>query len=171
NSAAIEAAEERANAWAAGAESLQLFQAIGATIEIAVVQLSLGQIALYERNYARAKASFLACLPNLRAQGWRSAVADGLVGLADVAREQGDDGAAVSFYAEGLMLFRQGGDQLASAIPRVLCRLADVALEQGNWAEVETHVRECLVIARDTGRVGATEIASALEAQAALAAR
>ena len=170
NSAAIERAEERARGRAAGAESLRCFRAAGAAIEVAVTHLTLGQIALYERDYARASAAFVARLPDLRTQGWRSTVADGLVGLADVAREQGDDAAAATFYSEGLTLYRQGGEHLASAIPRALCRLADLALAQGDWAVARVHVRECLTIARDTGRVGASEIAGAQEAQAALAA-
>jgi non-specific serine/threonine protein kinase len=170
NSAAIERAEERARAWTAGAEALRLFQAAGAGIEGAVMQLSLGQIALYERDYGRARAAFAACLPMLRTTGWQSTVADGLAGLADVAREQGDDGEAVTFYTEGLALYRQGGDHLALAISRVLCRLADLHLAQGNWAVAQAQVTESLVMARDTRLVGASVIASALAMQAALAA-
>ena len=170
NSAAIERAEERARAWTAGAEALQLFQAVDARMEGATVQLTLGQIALYEGDYSRARAVFAACLPLLRTLGWRSTVADALVGLADAAREQGDEGEAVMCYAEGLALYRQGGDHLAPAILRVLRRLADLALEHGDWAAAQSHARESLVIAQDTGRVGASAIASALEAQAALAA-
>jgi predicted ATPase len=174
NSAAIGRAEERARAWAAGEESLRLYQAMGNRMFAAVVQLRLGQVALYEGDYARARAAFVACLPSLRAQGGRSFFAEGLVRLADVAREQGDYGEASALYAEGLTLYRDLGDQWLPAIAWVLSRLAAIALEQGEWTVAQTLLTESLGIARDTGQVGAPErdpeLAGVVEVGAALAA-
>jgi hypothetical protein len=92
-----------------------------------------------------------------------------LVGLADVAREQGHAGEAMAFYAEGLALYRQIGDQCF--IARVLCRLANPNLEQDDWPAAQTCVVEILTIAQDTGQVEAPELACALEVGAALAER
>jgi tetratricopeptide (TPR) repeat protein len=166
-SAAIQRVEERARARAAGVESLRLFQATGVRLEAAMVQLFLGQLALYEGDYARARAAFVACLPTIRTLGWRSAVAAGLVGLADVARDQGQAGEATAFYAEGLALYRQVGDQCL--IARALCRLANQSLEQDDWAVAQTFVAEILAIAQDRGQVEAPQLAGALEVGAALA--
>ena len=174
NSAAIGRAAERARARAAGEESLQLFQVTGDRMCIAVVQLRLGQIALYEGDYERARTAFVACLPGLRVQGGRSFFADGVVRLADVAREQGDYGEATTLYAEGLAVYRELGDQWLPAIAWVLSRLAAIALEQGEWTAAHDHLVESLDIALATGHVGAPErapeLASALEVGAALAA-
>ena len=167
SSAAIQRVEERVRAWAAGAESLRLFQTAGARLEIAMVQLFLGQLALYEGDYARARTAFVACLPTIRTLGWRRSVADGLVGLADVAREQGHAGEATAFYAEGLALYRQIGDQCF--IARALCRLADLSVEQDDWEAAQAPVAEILAIAQETGQVEAPELAGALEVGAALA--
>ncbi len=165
----IERAEERARAWAAGAESLHLFQAVGDPMGVAMVQMFLGQIALYEGDYERARVAFIACLPMIRALGWRSSVADGLVRLANVARAQGDYAEATALYAEALTLYRQVGDHLSPVIASVLSRLAAIAVEQGEWTVAQTQVAESLVIARDIGQVGTSEGTGALEAQAALA--
>jgi non-specific serine/threonine protein kinase len=166
-STAIQRVEERARARAAGAESLHLFQAAGVRLETAMVQLFLGQLALYEGDYEPARAAFVACLPTIRTLGWRRSVADGLVGLADVAREQGHAGEATAFYAEGLALYRQIGDQCL--IARALCRLADLSVEQDDWEAARAPVAEILAIAQDTGQVEAPELAGALEVRAALA--
>jgi len=165
---AIERAEQRARAWAVGAECFQLYQ--GDRILGALVQLHLGQIALYDGDYARARAAFVACLPLIRTLGWRSSVAEGLVGLADVARAQGAYGEAADLYAEALTLYRQLGDHRMPAYAAILARLADVALERGDWAAAQTHVAESLANARETGPDGTAQLARALEAQAALAA-
>ena len=166
--AAIERAEERARAWAVGAECFQLYQ--GDRILGALVQLHLGQVALYEGDYLRARAAFVACLPLIRTLGWRSSVAEGLVGLADVARAQGASGEAAELYAEALTLYRQLGDHRLPAYVAILGRLADVALEQGDLAAAQTYVAACLANARETGPDGTAQLARALEAQVTLAA-
>jgi predicted ATPase/DNA-binding SARP family transcriptional activator len=169
-SAAIARAAERTRAWAAGEECLQLYQAAGNTMRVGVVQLHLGQIALYDGDYERARTAFVASLPMIRALGWRSTVAEGLVGLADVARKQGNYAEATALYTEALTLYRQLGDHQLPAFAAVLARLADVALEQGDWTAAQTHVAESLVIAWDTGQGDTPQLAGALEAQAVLAA-
>jgi tetratricopeptide (TPR) repeat protein len=174
NSAAIGRAGERARAWAAGEEGLRHFKVAGDRMCTAMMELHLGRIALYEGNHGRARAAFVACLPMLRALGWQSNAAEGLVRLADVAREQGDQREAVALYTEALTLYRQLGDQWLPAVAWVRSRLAALALEWGDRAVAETHLAESLAIARDTGRVGAPErppeLAGVLEVSAALAA-
>jgi predicted ATPase/DNA-binding SARP family transcriptional activator len=137
--AAIERAAERARAWAAGTESLALFQAVGDSIQGAGVQLSLGQLALHEGDYERARAAFGTSLPVLRALRWPSTVADVLVCLADVARKQGAPQEAAALYTEALTLYRHVGDRLLSSpIAAVLSRLAAIAQEHDNWTEAQT---------------------------------
>jgi predicted ATPase/DNA-binding SARP family transcriptional activator len=174
NSVAIARAEERTRAMAAGAEGLQLFQVAGDRMCVAVVQIYLGQIALYDGDYERARAAFVACLPLLRELGWRSNLAYGLVRLAEIARAQGDHAQAAAYYAEGLALFRDEGDQGLPAVAWVLSGRAVLALEQGEWTLAQAHLAESLAIARDTGHVGAPErapeLAGVLEVGAALAA-
>ena len=167
--AVIHRTEERARARAAGAESLQLMQAVGDPMSMAIVQQFLGQIAQYEGDYVHARAAFVASLPTIRALGWRSTVADILVNLADVARAQGDSREAIVLCAEALPIYRQAGSHLSPVIASVLARLADIALEQGDQVTAQTHVTEMLVIARDADQAGMREITGALEAQAALA--
>jgi predicted ATPase/DNA-binding SARP family transcriptional activator len=170
-SAAIERTEERARAWAAGTESLARFQAVGDPIHIAGVQMSLGQLALHDGDYARARTALGASLPLFRALGWQSTVADVLVSLADVAREQGAYQEATALYTESMTLYRHLGDRLLVApIAAVLSRLAAIALEMGDWPVAQTHVTESLVIAQDTDQVGAPELAGVLEVGAVLAA-
>lgn len=171
NSPAIGQAEERARARAAGAEALSLFEATGNRLAAAVMQLSLAQIALREGDYARARTALLACVPTLRTMGWRSTVADGLVGLADVAREQGEIEEAAALYEEGLALYRQVGDHLSPNIAWVHCRLANMYLDQGDWTGARAHAAETLTIARDDGQVEVSEIVHALQVYVALAAR
>jgi non-specific serine/threonine protein kinase len=168
--AAIERAEERARARAAGEECIRLSQAIGGTVQVAKVQLHLGQLALYEGDHERARSLFVASLPMIRALGWRSTVAEGLAGLADVARALGDYAEAAARYAEVLTIYRQLGDHRTPAFAAVLGRLTDVALEQRDWTAAQAHVVESLAIARDAGLEGTAQLAVALEAQAALAA-
>jgi uncharacterized protein HemY len=69
--------------------------------------LHLGQVALYEGDYKRARPLFVASLPMIRALGWQSTVAEGLAGLADVARAQGDHAEAAALYTEALTIYRQ----------------------------------------------------------------
>jgi tetratricopeptide (TPR) repeat protein len=164
-------AENLARAWATSTDALSLIQETGNMLPAAVMQLSLGQIALREGDYDRARATFLACVPVLRTVGWPSTVADGLVGLADVAREQGNVEEAAALYAEGLALYRQIGGHVSPAMAWVHCRLAGMYLEQGDWTGARTHANEALTIARDTGQVAASEIVDALEVHAALAAQ
>jgi tetratricopeptide (TPR) repeat protein len=132
--------------------------------------LSLGQIALYEGDYGRARAAFAACLPMLRTLGWRSTLADALVGLGDAARGHGDDREAEASYLEALTLYRQLGDHLAPVMVRVLCRLANMSLDHGDCTRAQAEVTESLRLARDASRVGASEIVEALEMRATLSA-
>ncbi len=168
--AAIERAEERARAWAAGEECIQLSQAIGETVQVAIAQLHLGQVALYDGDYERARALFVASLPMIRALGWRSTVAEGLAGLADMACAQGDYTQAAALYTEVLAIFRELGDQHLPACATVLARLTDVALAHGDWTVAQRYVAESLAIAQAAGQDGLPQLARALEAQAALAA-
>jgi non-specific serine/threonine protein kinase len=167
---AITRAEERARARAAGAECIQLCRASGATLQVALVQMHLGQVALYEGHQEQARDLFVSSLPLIRALGWRTTVAEGLVGLADVARQQGGEGEARTLYAEALMLYRQLGNHRFPAFAAVLARQTDVALEQGDWRAAQAHVAESLAVAQEAGQDGTALLASALEAQAALAA-
>jgi tetratricopeptide (TPR) repeat protein len=168
--AAIERAEERARAWAAGDECIQLSQAIRETVQVAIAQLHLGQVALYEGDYERARALFVASLPMIRMLGWRSTVAEGLAGLADVARGQGDYVQAAALYTEVLTIYCQLGDQHMPAYAAVLARLTDATLAQGDWTAAQRYVAESLGIAQAAGQGGLPQLARALEAQAALAA-
>jgi len=171
NSAAIERAEERARAWTEGAESLDLYRAVGDPRGVADVQQTLGQIAQYEGDHERARALFAASLQASRALGWRSSVADVLVSLADVTRDQADYPEAAALYVEALTHYRHLGDRLqASPIAGVLTRLADLAMRQRDWAAAQAHAAEVMALARDTSLVEDPEIAGALEIQAALAA-
>ncbi len=171
NSAAIARAEERARAWAGGTEALRLFAGAGDTMNRAMVQLHLGQIARHEGDDGRARAAFAASLPLLRRLGWQSEVARALIGLAEVARAQGDDGAATARYAAALALYRRLEDPLLlPTIAAVLARLAALALARGAWGAARRHVAESLASARDTARDGTPYLAGALEVQAVLAA-
>jgi tetratricopeptide (TPR) repeat protein len=143
----------------------------GDTVAAAVMQLSLGHIALHEGAYPRARAAFLTCVPVLRTIGWGSIGANGLVGLADVAREQGDIEEAASLYAEALALYRQAGEQHAPTVTWVHCRLARMYVEHGDWTRARTYATQALIIARDTGQVEAGDIVDALEVYATLAAQ
>ena len=129
---------------------------------VAVVQISLGQIALYDGDYERARVAFVACLPMLRELGWRSNLAYGLVRLAEIARAQGDHAQAAAYYAEGLALFREAGDQGLPAVAWALSGRAALALEQGDWTAAQIHLTESLAIAWDTGQVGVSERAPEL---------
>jgi tetratricopeptide (TPR) repeat protein len=175
SSTAREDAEERASAWTAGTDALRLFRAVGDEMWVAVVEEHLGQIAVYEGDYARARTAFTGCLPTFGALGWRSEVAATLVRLAGVAHAQRDNEEAVSRYAEALALYRQLGDQWLPAVALVHARLAALALEHSDWAVAESHVTESLLIAQDTALVrvlpfGETPLPNALEVRAVLAA-
>jgi tetratricopeptide (TPR) repeat protein len=172
NSPAIERAEERTRAWAAGEEGLHLFLMVGNSMCAAMMELHLGRLALYEGKYERARTAFVACLPLLRELGWQSNAAEGLIRLADVARVQGHHAEATSLYTEALTLYHQLGDQWLPALAWVHSRLAALALELCEWKIATTHVVQSLAIARDTGWVGAPErppeLAGLLEVAAAL---
>jgi non-specific serine/threonine protein kinase len=167
---AIDRAEERAHAWAAGTEALYLFQAADDSLNSAIMQLHLGRIALYEGDYERARAMFVASLPLMRALGWRTAVAHRLVNLAYVAREQGDDREATACYAEALTLYRHLGDHQSLAVAWLLSHLAAIALEQGEWTAAQTHVAESLALLQDARHDAVPELAGPVEVRAALAA-
>jgi tetratricopeptide (TPR) repeat protein len=169
-SVAIDRAEERARAWVAGAEALHLYQMVGDQINAALMQLNLARIPIYEGDYARARAMFVAHLPLMRALGWRTAVAHVLVKLADMAREQGDYGEATAFYTEALVLYRHFGDHQSTAVAWMLAHLAAVALEQGEWTVAQTHLAESLVLAQDASHDAVPELADSSEVRAALAA-
>lgn len=136
----------------------------------AVLQLSLGRIALYEDDYRRARTAFTACLPVLRVLGWNTTLGDALVGLGDVARRQGDNREVAALYAEAIALYRPVGDRVSPALARALCRLAETNFEQGDWEAAESGATESLALARDTGQVGSSEIMGALMVHAAVAA-
>jgi len=167
--ATIQRAGERDRARAAGAECLQISQVTGDTVQVALVQLHLGQVALYDGDYERARALFVASLPMIRALGWRSTVAEGLAGLADMACAQGDYTQAAALYTEALTIYRQLGDQHLPACAALLARLTAVALAHGNGTVAQRYVAESLASAQAGGQDGLPQLARALEAQAALA--
>jgi tetratricopeptide (TPR) repeat protein len=168
--AAIERSEERTRAWAMGAECLRLYQDNGDAISVALVHMHLGQVALCDGDYARSRTLFASSLPMIRAQGWRSTVAEALAGLADAAREQGAYDETATLYAEALRLYRELGDQHMPVYGAVLGRLFDVAFEQGDWTAAKRHAAESLAVAQEAGQEGSALFAQALEAHAALAA-
>lgn len=170
NTAAITLVDERVRAWAAGEEGLSLFRSAGDAVAAAVLQLSLGRIALYAGDYVRARTAFVACLPTLHALGWGTTIGDALVGLGDAAREQGDGREAAAAYSEAATLYRSAGDRLAAALARALSRLAETNLELDDWAAADISATESLAIARDTGEIGSSDIVRALGVHAALAA-
>jgi tetratricopeptide (TPR) repeat protein len=175
SAAAREAAEERVHAWMVGTEALRLFRAVGDELWGAVVEEHLGQIAVYDADYGRARAAFSECLPAFSAFGWRSEVAATLVRLADVAHSMGDSEEAVERSAEALALYCQLGDQWLPAVALVHSRLATLALERSDWMVAELHVTESLRIAQDSvpERVlpfGEAPLPDALEVRAVLAA-
>jgi hypothetical protein len=110
----------------------------------------------------------------MRALGWRTFVADGLVRLGDVAAAQGDMTEATSLYTEALTSYRQShrqwGANRSPHITAALSHLAHTALEQGDWARAESHAAESLTVARELGQRGIPEVARTLEVEAALAA-
>src|SRR5205823_13257378 len=110
-------------------ESLHLFQEVDDTLVIAIVQRVLGQIALYERDYARARAAFSEALATTRALGDQIGIAVGLTNLGDVAREEGDLTAAAALYEESLALWRDLGS-VDWGIPWALLGLGDLCLQR-----------------------------------------
>jgi predicted ATPase/DNA-binding XRE family transcriptional regulator len=168
NSTEISRADARARARASGFEGLKCLRSAGDAMTAAVMEFSLGRIALYEGDCVEAKSMFRACLPVFRRMGWRSTAADALVGLADALRDQGIHDEAGEIYREALILYRDVGQHLASAVARTLCTLAEMELQDGNRPAAQMYAVETLVSARDTGGVGVPEIERALLVQAAL---
>ena len=169
---AIEHDDERARARAAGISAQHGFETVGDGMSIAQIQLCLGEIAMYERDYERATTAFRAALPMMRAVGWTTSVADGLVRLGDVARTQGDGQDATNLYHEALALYRQSGRRLGANLiphlPAVLCHLADMAVEEGALDLAQTYIGECLMILRETQPSASSHLSEALEVQSAL---
>jgi tetratricopeptide (TPR) repeat protein len=168
---AIDRAEERTRAWAAGTEALHIYQAVGDRIHAAVTQAHLGRIALYDGDFARARALARdAYLPLMRALSFRTAVAESLVHLAHVGRAQGDYGEATACYMEALAVYRHLGDHWSPSVAWVLSRLAAIALEQGAWTAAQTYVAESLVLVQDARHDAVPNLADQAEVRAALAA-
>jgi tetratricopeptide (TPR) repeat protein len=141
----------------------------------AVVQEHLGQIAMHEGDYERARAAFAGCLPTFGAFGWRSEVAATLLRLAGASHALGDNEEALSRYTQALALYRELGDQWLPAVALVHSRLAALALERGDRVVANRHVTETLTISQATSldRVlpfGVTPLPDALEVRAALSA-
>src|SRR6185437_278554 len=154
----------RARARAEAEESLRLLQEVGDPLEIAIVRRILGQIALYERDYARARAAFTGDLATTRALGDPIGIAVGLTNLGDVARQEGDLTGAATLYEESLALWRdQGG--VNWGMPWALLGLGDIFLQRGDHAAARDCCAESLAMARQED-----QIAASLEALAALAA-
>jgi predicted ATPase/transcriptional regulator with XRE-family HTH domain len=175
STAARERAEERTRALTAGTESLRLFRTLGDEMYSAIVEEHLGQIAMFEGDYQRARTAFTGCLPTFDALGWRSEVAATVVRLADTAHAMGDDEEATNRYEQALGLYRQLGDEWLPAVALVHSHLATIALEREAWDVADRHVSECLSITHDTGLeialpFGEAPLPDALEARAALAA-
>src|SRR3989440_1753130 len=156
---------ERERARADAEESLRLFQEVGDTLEIAIVQRVLGQIALYERDYARARAAFSMDLATTRALGDKIGIAVGLTHLGDVAREEGDLTGAAALYEESLARWRDLGS-VNWGIPWALLGLGDIYLQHGDHAAARACFGESLMLARQEDQIGAS-----LAALAGLAAR
>jgi non-specific serine/threonine protein kinase len=117
---AAECAYARDAARTAAEEASRLFETAGDALCNAEIHLCLGELAMYEADYDRAKVEFRAALPMMKAAGWRTSIADGIARLGDVARNQGDAIGAANLYREALALYRQSGRTLgANLIPHV----------------------------------------------------
>ena len=146
---------ERSQALAHGAEALALFEQTEDRLNSAVLRMHLGHIAFQDGDFPRSRAAFRACLPMLEAFGWRFAVAETLVRLADTVRAQGEDEEAAAHYHAALAAYHELGDQWLPVISWVHAKLAVLELDRRDWVAARGHATEILMIARthDLGRV------------------
>jgi tetratricopeptide (TPR) repeat protein len=158
--------DERARARALGDQSLVFYEKIGDHLGIGLANRALGGVALYERDYDRARAAFSAQVAALRSFGDVSGVAFGLGCLGHVAHAQGNSAGAVASYEESLAIYREIDFERAP-MAHVLRCLGDIALEQGDHEGARARYSESLARAHEAGAPGRT--AEALEALARLA--
>jgi non-specific serine/threonine protein kinase len=163
----IEQPDLRARAWECAEESLPLFQTLGWGVGAA--QRAMGQLALYEHEYARAQAAFSAVLTEERGLGHRAGEAMALASLGDVARAQGDHDAATARLEESAAVYR-ALDFDRELLAGVLRRLGEVALERGDHRRARAYLSECVEVAGSVGVAGEPHIAAALLVFGSLAA-
>jgi predicted ATPase/DNA-binding SARP family transcriptional activator/tetratricopeptide (TPR) repeat protein len=116
-------------------ESLAIYRELGDKREIGFSLYSLG-------NFEESLSLF-------REIGDRHGIAYLLKRLGDLAREQGDYGAARTLYEEGLSLFREIRDR--RGIAHSLGGLGNVAHDQGDYGAARALYEESLAICRELG--------------------
>jgi tetratricopeptide (TPR) repeat protein len=107
-----------------------------------------------QRDHKRATALSEELLALYREIGDQAGVAEALVQLGRVARNQGDYGRAERLEEEGLALFRNQGDAWGTTF--ALLSLGDAALEQGALDRATIYLQEALVISQNNELVNWT---------------
>jgi hypothetical protein len=113
-----------ADARMVGEESLRIFQKVGDITGVASQENFLGNVALRQREYEAARASYAASLQHQ--QGWHGVtwIMDSLAGLAAVALGQGQIGRALCLAAATATIGAQTGDCLDAAVEQTMAAAA-----------------------------------------------
>jgi non-specific serine/threonine protein kinase len=165
----VHQAEERARGRAAAEESLPLLREAGDIQAVAFAHRTLGLLALYDGNYARAHAAFSTELSIARTTREAVGVGAALNNLGDVARARGDFVEAQEFYDQSLARYCEV-DFEREWLARVIRHVGEIALERGDPLLAQARLRESLLLADQLGVRGWPQVAGALEAFAGLAA-
>jgi tetratricopeptide (TPR) repeat protein len=133
------------------AESLRLFQEVGDAWGAALALATPDYFTLMTDIVAatRGEARLREALVRARAVGDDWLVAQVLNMLGDLARSQGDDGAAEARYTEALDLLRR--QDVTGTIPSLLHNLGYLALRCGDTRRALRLFRESLALFRDQG--------------------
>jgi len=131
------------------AQSLMLFQELGATQEVAWVLTRLGWLAREHGDTTTARLRLEESLALYRELGNKAGIAWGLVTLGEVAVMQEDAEWATALLAESLALFREQEDRLG--IGWALNHLGHVAQLQGKHAHATQLHEESLALFRGYG--------------------
>ena len=152
-SAALKQFWEMRGYWSEGRERLRHAMARpGAqdrTAHRAKVLNGAGSLAIYQGDYAAARALLEESLSIRRALRDRQGVAGSLNDLGIVARDQGDYSAARALLEESLSIRRKLGDR--QGVAGSLNNLGGLAIFQGNCATARQFYEESLAIRREEG--------------------
>jgi predicted ATPase/DNA-binding SARP family transcriptional activator len=129
--------------------TLDLFQELGDTGNVAQLLNRLGHVAQRQKDHTAAVAIYEQSLALYRALDDRNGVAMSLNRLGHVAQLQGDQARAIALIGQSLALRRELGDQ--RGVASSLNALAEMARQQGNYRRAAALYREALILCRQLG--------------------